>query len=132
MDIEIAVDSMKIADPVDQIVLFSGDGDFRSLVEAVQCRGVRVTVVSTISCNRPMIADELRRQADDFIDLLPLRSKPARDLSERPVTGERSHMFSSCKITRLNLCTKPLVPADGRTINRRSVLKSLPVFRLMR
>ena len=93
MDIEIAVDAMKIADHVDQIVLLSGDGDFRSLVEAVQRRRTRVTVVSTISCKPPMIADELPRQADDFIDLLALRSKLARDLSERPVTGERSHMF---------------------------------------
>ena len=93
MDIELAVDAMKLAEHVDQIVLFSGDGDFRSLVEAVQRRGVRVTVVSTISCQPPMIAGELRRQADDFIDLLALRSRVARDLSERPVTREGAHMF---------------------------------------
>src|SRR5580693_8200841 len=66
MDIELAVDAMELAEHVDQIVLFSGDGDFRSLVEAVQRRGVRVTVVSTISSQPPMIADELRRQADVF------------------------------------------------------------------
>jgi uncharacterized LabA/DUF88 family protein len=70
MDIELAVDAMEIAQHVDQIVLFSGDGDFRSLVEAVQRRGVRVTVVSTISSHPPMIADELRRQADVFTDLV--------------------------------------------------------------
>jgi len=64
MDIELAVDAMQLADHVDQMVLFSGDGDFRSLVEAVQRRGVRVTVVSTISCQPSMIADDLRRQAD--------------------------------------------------------------------
>src|SRR6476619_4054956 len=64
MDIELAVDAMELAEHVDQIVLFSGDGDFRSLVEAVQRRGVRVTVVSTIASQPPMIADELRRQAD--------------------------------------------------------------------
>jgi Uncharacterized conserved protein len=60
MDIELAVDAMELAEHVDQIVLFSGDGDFRSLVEAVQRRGVRVTVISTISSQPPMIADELR------------------------------------------------------------------------
>src|ERR1700726_1508705 len=64
MDIELAVDAMELAEHVDQMVLFSGDGDFRSLVEAVQRRGVRVTVVSTISTQPPMVADELRRQAD--------------------------------------------------------------------
>jgi len=81
MDIELAVDAMELAEHVDQIVLFSGDGDFRSLVEAVQRRGVRVTVVSTISSQPPMIADELRRQADVFTDLVELRSKISRLLS---------------------------------------------------
>jgi len=71
------------------MVLFSGDGDFRSLVEAVQRRGVRVTVVSTISSQPPMIADELRRQADVFTDLAELRSKLGRDPSERPVPRDR-------------------------------------------
>jgi uncharacterized LabA/DUF88 family protein len=49
MDIEIAVDAMEMAPHLDHIVLFSGDGDFRSLVEALQRRGVRVTVVSSIA-----------------------------------------------------------------------------------
>src|SRR5271156_2495027 len=92
MDIELAVDAMELAEHVDQIVLFSGDGDFRSLVEAVQRRGVRVTVVSTISSQPPMIADELRRQADVFTDLVELQSKPGRDPSERPAPrGPRHH-----------------------------------------
>src|SRR3979411_881020 len=39
MDIELAVDAMEIAGSIDHMVLFSGDGDFRSLVEAVQPRG---------------------------------------------------------------------------------------------
>ena len=51
----------------------------RPLVEAVQRRGVRVTVVSTISSQPPMIADELRRQADVFTDLVELQSRLARD-----------------------------------------------------
>jgi hypothetical protein len=71
------------------MVLFSGDGDFRSLVEAVQRRGVRVTVISTIASQPPMIADELRRQADVFTDLVELQSKLGRDPSERPAPRER-------------------------------------------
>src|SRR5207244_44384 len=88
MDIELAVDAMELAEHVDQIVLFSGDGDFRSLVEAVQRRGVRVTVISTIASQPPMIADELRRQADVFTDLVELQSKLGRDPSERPPPRE--------------------------------------------
>jgi uncharacterized LabA/DUF88 family protein len=82
MDIELAVNAMELAEHVDQIVLFSGDGDFRSLVEAVQRHGVRVTVVSTISSQPPMIADELRRQADVFTDLADLRLKIERAPAE--------------------------------------------------
>src|SRR6202023_2870199 len=90
MDIELAVDAMELAEHVDQIVLFSGDADFRSLVEAVQRRGVRVPVVSTISSQPPMIADELRRQADVFTDLAELRSRIGRDPLERPASREIS------------------------------------------
>jgi len=91
MDIELAVDAMGLAEHVDEIVLFSGDGDFRSLVEAAQRRGVRVTAVSTISSQPPMIADELRRQADVFIDLVELQSKLCRGPSERPAPREPRH-----------------------------------------
>jgi uncharacterized LabA/DUF88 family protein len=84
MSVELAVGAMEMAEHADQIVLFSGDGNFRPLVEAVQRRGVRVTVVSTISSHPPMIADELRRQADVFTDLVELQSKLGRDPSERP------------------------------------------------
>ncbi|MFN3615164.1 MAG: NYN domain-containing protein [Rubrimonas sp.] len=73
MDIELAVDAMEMADRIDHMVLFSGDGDFRPLVEGVQRKGVRVSVVSTIRSQPPMIADELRRQADNFIELDELR-----------------------------------------------------------
>ncbi len=83
MDIELAVDAMEMADHLDHIVLFSGDGDFRSLVEAVQRKGVRVTVVSTNSTQPAMIADELRRQADEFLDLIHLAAKIGRDPAER-------------------------------------------------
>ena len=83
MDIELAVDAMEIAEHIDQMVLFSGDGDFRSLVEAMQRRGVRVTVVSTISTQPPMVADELRRQADVFQDIVQMQGKIGRDPAER-------------------------------------------------
>jgi uncharacterized LabA/DUF88 family protein len=91
MDIELAVDAIELAEQIDQMVLFSGDGDFRSLVEAMQRRGVRVTVVSTISSQPPMIADELRRQADVFTDLAELQSKIGRDPSERAAPREPRH-----------------------------------------
>jgi uncharacterized LabA/DUF88 family protein len=83
MDIELAVDAMELAPHIDHMVLFSGDGDFRSLVEAVQRRGVRVTVISTISTQPPMVADELRRQADVFTDIVQMRQQIGRDPSER-------------------------------------------------
>ncbi len=90
MDIELAVDAMEMAEHLDHIVLFSGDGDFRSLVEAVQRKGVRVSVVSTNTTQPSMIADELRRQADEFIDLINLSAKIGRDPNERP---ERPQKF---------------------------------------
>jgi uncharacterized LabA/DUF88 family protein len=83
MDIELAVDVMQMAETMDHIVLFSGDGDFRSVVEAVQRKGRKVSVVSTLSTQPPMIADELRRQADHFIDLVSLQPKIGRDPAER-------------------------------------------------
>ncbi|WP_342737101.1 NYN domain-containing protein [Bradyrhizobium sp. B117] len=89
MDIELAVDAMELAEHIDEMVLFSGDGAFRSLVEAVQRRGARVTVVSTTASHPPMIADELRRQADVFTDLIELQAKIGRNPSERSVSRER-------------------------------------------
>jgi uncharacterized LabA/DUF88 family protein len=84
MDIELAVDAMELADRMDHMVLFSGDGDFRPLVEAIQRKGVRVSVVSTIRSQPPMIADDLRRQADNFIELDELR-----DVIGRPPRAPR-------------------------------------------
>ncbi len=86
MDIEIAVDMLNIADQLDHVVLFSGDGDFRRLLEAVQRRGVRVTVVSSNRTKPSMIADELRRQADQYLDLGNLR-----DLFGRPAANGSNH-----------------------------------------
>ena len=82
MDIELTVDAMELAPYVDHVVLFSGDGDFRPLVEAQQRKGVRVSVVSTIRSQPPMIADELRRQADNFIELDELREVVGRPTRE--------------------------------------------------
>ena len=84
MDMELAVDAMELAATVDHTVLFSGDGDFRYLVEALQRRGRKVTVISTTKTNPPMIADDLRRQADNFIELTSLKNEIGRDPSEKP------------------------------------------------
>ena len=84
MHVELAVNAMEIADRIDRMFLFSGDGDFRPLLKAVQRRGVHVTVVSTLTSQPPMVADELRRQADAFLDLAELKSKVGRDPAERP------------------------------------------------
>jgi uncharacterized LabA/DUF88 family protein len=83
MSVELAIDAMELAERVDQIVLFSGDRDFCPLVEAVQRRGVRVTVVSTMKSHPQMIADELRRQADVFTDLAELRAVISGILEKR-------------------------------------------------
>ncbi|MCH6577599.1 MAG: NYN domain-containing protein [Alphaproteobacteria bacterium] len=83
MDIELAVDVMEMAENLDHVVLFSGDGDFRPLVQAIQRKGVRVTVVSTVRSNPPMAADELRRQADTFIELQDLATEIAREHGSR-------------------------------------------------
>ncbi len=89
MDIELAVDVMRLCDSLDHVVLFSGDGDFRSLVEAVQGRGRRVTVISTLATRPPMVADDLRRQADQFIDIMDLKPEIGRDPAEREPRRER-------------------------------------------
>src|SRR4028119_147331 len=90
MDIELAIDALELSPYIDHMVLFSGDGDFRSLVEAMQRRGVRVSVVSTISTQPPMVADELRRQADEFVDLSQLVARIGRDPSDRVERAPRA------------------------------------------
>ena len=88
MNIELAVSAMELADHIDAMVLFSGDGDYRPLLKAVQRRGVHVTVVSTLVSQPPMVADELRRQADAFLDLAELKPKLGRDPAERSAPRE--------------------------------------------
>ncbi len=83
MDVELTIDALEIAERADHIYLFSGDGDFRALVEALQRRGVRVTVVSSVQTQPAMAADELRRQADEFMDLTELAGKIGRPQNDR-------------------------------------------------
>jgi uncharacterized LabA/DUF88 family protein len=86
MDVEIAVDMMELSTHLDHAVLFSGDGDFTALVAALQRKGVRVSVVSTVRSNPPMVSDDLRRKADTFIDLTDLASLVGRP----PRSNDRS------------------------------------------
>ena len=86
IEIELAVDAIELAKHIDHMVLFSGNGDFSPLVGAMQRLGVRVTVVSTL----PMIADELRRQADVFLDIADLRPKIERDTTTRERSSARA------------------------------------------
>ena len=93
MDIDLAVDALELAPHVDHIILFSGDGDFRPLAAALQSKGVRVSVASTIQSQPPMIADELRRQADEFVELADLKDvigrPPRPDAAQSAPGAER-------------------------------------------
>lgn len=85
MDVEMAVDMIELADHLDHVVLFSGNGDFRRAIEVVKAKGVRVTVISTVKSQPPMIGDDLRREADVFIDLdemAGLIARPRRDTDD--------------------------------------------------
>jgi len=95
MDIELTVDAMEMSAYIDHMILFSGDGDFRSLVEAMQRKGKRVTVISTICTDPPMVADDLRRQADQFVDISELIDQIGRDPSERSVPRNNHSTNSS-------------------------------------
>lgn len=91
MDVELAVDMLEAASYCDHIVLFSGNGDFRRLVEAVKNRGVRVSIVSTMNATPAMISDELRREADTFIELTDLGdlvARPRRETNDAPSPDE--------------------------------------------
>ena len=100
MDIELTVDAMRLAEHLDHVVLFSGDGDFRALVEALQQKGKRVSVVSTLQTQPPMVADELRRQADQFIDLADLEDQICRDPATAPVREPREPARVPCAPSR--------------------------------
>jgi uncharacterized LabA/DUF88 family protein len=85
MSVELAIDAMEIAPYIDQMVLFSGDGDFSRLVAAMQRCGVRVTVVSSMAT----AAQDLRRQADEFVDLIDLKDRLGRDQRNSPPPARR-------------------------------------------
>ena len=91
MDVELAVDALELAKHIDELMLFSGDGNFRSLVEAIQRRGGCVAVVSSIAVQPPMVGDDLRRQADVFIELKELQQRIGRDPSARTAAREPRH-----------------------------------------
>lgn len=84
MDVEIVVDMLELSSRIDHAILFSGDGDFVAAVEALQRKGVRVSVVSTLRSNPPMVSDDLRRQADQFVDLVDLGAVIGRARSAAP------------------------------------------------
>ena len=89
MDVEIAVGMLELAPHIDHAFLFSGDGDFTALVAALQRKGVRVTVVSTTRTSPPMASDDLRRQADAFLELADLSGLIGRP--PRPQTAARGY-----------------------------------------
>lgn len=91
MDVELAVDMLEAASTVDHIVLFSGDGDFYPVIEALRRKGVRVTTISTLKTNPPMVSDDLRRVSDNFIELVDLQSLISRPIQDR---ADRSERFS--------------------------------------
>ena len=95
MDIELAIDVLEMSDNLDHVFIFSGDGDFRRLVESVQKKGVRVSVVSTMKSNPPMVADELRRAADNFVELADLAEHVSRPNGQRETREEREMRFRS-------------------------------------
>lgn len=96
MDIELAVDAMELSEHLDHIIIFTGDGNFRSLVEALQHKGKRVSIVSTLKTQPPMISDELRRQADQFIELAQLDKKISGDESS---SNSQSSPYTSKQIS---------------------------------
>jgi uncharacterized LabA/DUF88 family protein len=89
LDVDLTVDAMTLADSINHLVLFSGDGNYLALVEALQKKGVKVTVVSSLKTTPSMVSDDLRRMADHFLDLADLTDRLGRDPSERPARRER-------------------------------------------
>jgi uncharacterized LabA/DUF88 family protein len=99
MDVELAIDAMECVNYLDHIILFSGDGDFTRLVRTIQRKGVRVSVVSTIKTSPQMISDDLRREADNFIDLHDLKSNIGR-LGNSAYSNDDSKEESRSKFER--------------------------------
>ena len=117
MDIELTVDMMEIAERVDHIMLFSGDGDFRRLIEAVQRKGVRVTVVSTIRTKQPMVSDDLRRQADHFLDLDILGDYIAREGFVPAAKNDKRETIAAYRV-QMNDYVRDIIREKGDIIGR--------------
>jgi uncharacterized LabA/DUF88 family protein len=117
MDIELTVDAMRLAEELHHVVLFTGDGDFRALIAALQMKGKRVSVVSTLQTQPSMVADELRRQADQFIDLADLEQYIGRDSGgARPVRSEtRTELPPSVVERREPVATRTRRPSVAAT-----------------
>lgn len=109
MDVELAVDAMRLAPQFDHAILFTGDGDFRSLVAALQLKGKRVSVVSTLQASS-MVSDDLRRQADQFVDLADLERDVAR------ASGSRRYASGSDRSDRQEL--REAAPRDPGAFER--------------
>lgn len=130
MDIELTVDAMRLAENLDHIVIFSGDGDFKSLVAALQQKGKRVSVVSTLQTQPPMVADELRRQSDQFIDLADLEQMICRDPNARPPRTDRPERTDRLERTDRPERTERFVPrragSDAFVSGGRSPVEPVP------
>lgn len=114
MDIELAIDVMEMAPHLDHVVLFSGDGDFRRLVEAIQRKGLRVSIVSTTKTQPPMVADELRRQADVFIELQDLSLKIMREHSSREAS--RAGLQATLRTGQSHVASTTSSPAQAMDV----------------
>ena len=113
MDIELTVDAMRLVEHLDHVVLFTGDGDFRALVAALQLRGRRVSIVSTLQTQPPMVADELRRQADQFIDLAELESRRSAAIRPRAPCASRASAGQRVSSPGTSSRPRPGVDAHG-------------------
>jgi uncharacterized LabA/DUF88 family protein len=89
LDVELAVNVMQFSGALDHIVLAAGNGAFRSLVAALQDCGKRVSVLSTLAIKPVIIDDDLRRQADHFIDLADLEMDICRVAARRSLVRDQ-------------------------------------------
>lgn len=78
MDVEIAITAINFAKHIEHAVIMSGSGDMIPVVEELQERGVRVTIISSKETPGTVVSDGLRRAADNFIDLAEIRSHVER------------------------------------------------------
>ncbi len=75
LDMEMAINVMELADSLDSVVLCTGDGDFKPLIEAVARRGKHVEVCAL----REMTSTDLIATCDEYVDLGQIRNEVALD-----------------------------------------------------